>query len=221
MTRLTNGDKQEPKLGWTLCHYCLEPISPGQRWRVIRFPVNGTMLTHFAHPLCGPPSLAEDPVLAVTPGMAGAMQEAQATAVASLIPEIELVAETNAERWKRQLDQEAAHELLDPPDEAEPEPLERFSGDFVKMDGSHSEIYERPERANREGETQPLPVKNDSPLIHDLVAADLESRKQLGIRRYGAALQANNGRKPLQDAYEELLDLCCYMKQLLVEGEAS
>ena len=67
-----------------------------------------------------------------------------------------------------------------------------------------------PERAGREGDSQPLPTASDSPYIHDLVAAeiqglddpimlaiaaDLEARKTLGIKRYGQPLQAFNGRK--------------------------
>lgn len=71
-----------------------------------------------------------------------------------------------------------------------------------------------PTRLNREGDTQPMPVKSDQPIIHHLVQADLEARLQLGISRYGHGLQAFNGRKALQDAYEELLDLAVYLKQL-------
>lgn len=65
----------------------------------------------------------------------------------------------------------------------------------------------------RDPETdQALPIPNDNPSIHDMVAADLESRKQLGIRKYTQPLQAQNGRDNLQDAYDEALDLCVYLK---------
>jgi hypothetical protein len=57
--------------------------------------------------------------------------------------------------------------------------------------------------------------------IHDMVAADLAGRKAQGIRTYGGALQANNGRDALQDAYEEALDLACYLKQAMVERSQS
>jgi hypothetical protein len=77
----------------------------------------------------------------------------------------------------------------------------------------------QPERAGREGDSQPLPVINDSPFIHDLVKDDLEGRKQLGARRYGTPLQAHNGRSALRDAYEEALDLAVYLKQALVEED--
>lgn len=66
---------------------------------------------------------------------------------------------------------------------------------------------------------QPLPVGNDGPHIHDLVAADLAGRKQLGVQRYGQPLQPGNGRNALRDAYEEALDLSVYLKQAIVESE--
>jgi hypothetical protein len=67
---------------------------------------------------------------------------------------------------------------------------------------------------------QPLPTKNDNPYIHDLVSADIQKRKELGISRYGTALQANNGRDALWDAYEELLDAACYIRQRIEEERA-
>lgn len=76
------------------------------------------------------------------------------------------------------------------------------------------------ERAGRVGDTQAMPVLNDSRDIQSLVIADMERRRELGIQRYGIALQCFNGRDALLDLYEELLDACMYAKQLLVEGEA-
>ena len=67
---------------------------------------------------------------------------------------------------------------------------------------------------------QPLPVHNGNPEIHVLVAGDIMERQQLGISRYGTPLQAHNGRDALRDAYEEALDLACYLRQLIEEGEA-
>lgn len=75
-----------------------------------------------------------------------------------------------------------------------------------------------PERAGREGDSQAMPVPNDSVPIHDLVQADVEARKVLGTKRYGTPLQAHNGRNALLDAYEEALDLAIYLKQALVEA---
>jgi hypothetical protein len=70
----------------------------------------------------------------------------------------------------------------------------------------------------REGD-QPLPVPNDRPCVQDAVIADIEARKQLGIQRYGTVLQPGNGRDALLDAYQESLDLACYLKQALMERE--
>lgn len=70
----------------------------------------------------------------------------------------------------------------------------------------------------REGD-QPLPVKNDLPAVQDLVLADIEARKALGIQRYGTLLQPFNGRDGLRDLYEELLDAAIYARQLLYERD--
>lgn len=64
---------------------------------------------------------------------------------------------------------------------------------------------------------QPLPVPNVAPDIQSQVIADIERRRQVGIRRYGIALQPGNGRDALRDAYEEVLDLACYLRQEMVE----
>lgn len=65
--------------------------------------------------------------------------------------------------------------------------------------------------------SQPDPIPNNSLSIVHLVRADLLERMVHGIREYGVALQANNGRDALQDAYEEALDLCCYLRQAIEE----
>lgn len=67
--------------------------------------------------------------------------------------------------------------------------------------------------------SQPPPIPNNSPSIHDLVIADVLARKALGLQKYGTLLQAHNGRKVLQDWYEELLDALCYAKQALIEWD--
>lgn len=79
-------------------------------------------------------------------------------------------------------------------------------------------VSNHPSLRQREGD-QPLPVEGLSPPIHDLCAQDIQARKQLGIKRYGRALQAGNGRDGLRDAYEELLDACAYLRQLLWERD--
>ena len=70
----------------------------------------------------------------------------------------------------------------------------------------------------RDPETdQQLPIKNDSPAIQDLVISDIEERKQLGLKKYGTLLQANNGRDMLLDAYQEVLDLAIYLRGAIEE----
>lgn len=67
---------------------------------------------------------------------------------------------------------------------------------------------------------QAQPTKNDRPCIQDLVIADIEQRKAVGLQRYGTLLQPFNGRDSNRDAYEEALDLCQYLKQDRVERAA-
>lgn len=72
----------------------------------------------------------------------------------------------------------------------------------------------------RDPETdQQLPVSNDLPTIHEQVTEDLMGRQRFGVQKYGHPLQPFNGRDPLRDAYEEVLDASAYMKQAIVEAE--
>lgn len=70
----------------------------------------------------------------------------------------------------------------------------------------------------REGD-QPLPVVNDRQDIQSMVIEDIQARREVGISRYGTALQPFNGRDPLQDLYEELMDALMYTKQVMVERD--
>lgn len=81
---------------------------------------------------------------------------------------------------------------------------------------------------------EPAPIKNDGQSIHDLVIADiikqyptdlrpveghssiideLLDRKHFGLEKYGTILQAHNGRDPLRDALDEMVDLLVYLRQ--------
>lgn len=71
-------------------------------------------------------------------------------------------------------------------------------------------------RANY-SQPEPDPIPNDNVLIHDLVIQDIADRKLFGFNKYGTYLQAGNGRKGLKDAYEEILDLVCYIRQYIEE----
>lgn len=65
------------------------------------------------------------------------------------------------------------------------------------------------------------PVPNEEQHVANQVMHDLHKRKVFGIKKYGTPLQPNNGRDALQDAYEEALDLCCYLKQKLMESSST
>jgi len=65
---------------------------------------------------------------------------------------------------------------------------------------------------------KPIPGKQD---VTPLVIADLQKRSDVGLETYGTRLQTHNGRDALLDAYEEALDLCCYLKQAITEREES
>lgn len=90
---------------------------------------------------------------------------------------------------------------------------------FAPIPASPEHLVILPERAGREGDTQELPTPNYSRFIQEMVIDDIRERLQLGIRRYGTGLQANNGRDALQDAFEEALDLTMYLKQAIVERD--
>lgn len=85
---------------------------------------------------------------------------------------------------------------------------------------------------------QPAPIQNNAhPDVADMAIADariffanwevplalfvkdMEERKNLGISRYGVALKPFNGRDPIVDLYQELLDAIVYCKQTLYEIE--
>lgn len=52
-----------------------------------------------------------------------------------------------------------------------------------------------------------------------MVVEDMKARAELGKERYGSYLYPYNGRDALQDAYEEALDQCMYLKQAIVERD--
>ena len=65
---------------------------------------------------------------------------------------------------------------------------------------------------------QPKPrLTAKSKVIMPLVLKDLQDRYKVGIQRYGNPLMSFNGRDALWDAYEESLDLCLYLRQIIEE----
>jgi hypothetical protein len=67
-------------------------------------------------------------------------------------------------------------------------------------------------------DTQPMPtVRRGAGDIQSLVVEDIVARREVGVTRYGTALQANNGRDGLRDALDESYDLACYLRQVVEE----
>ena len=65
---------------------------------------------------------------------------------------------------------------------------------------------------------QPAPTGNGE-VVLVAVLGDLTARAEHGRKTYGTYLKTRNGRSALQDAYEEALDLCMYLKQRLMEED--
>lgn len=61
------------------------------------------------------------------------------------------------------------------------------------------------------------PPKKGGRAVTPEVIADLRKRSEMGKEKYGTVLETGNGRDALVDAYQEALDLCCYLKQKLME----
>ena len=53
--------------------------------------------------------------------------------------------------------------------------------------------------------------------IYPLLIQDINERVKFGQSKYGTPLQSNNGRDALVDAYQEAIDLCLYLRQLIEE----
>ena len=64
---------------------------------------------------------------------------------------------------------------------------------------------------------EPPPVPNAGRPVWELVIDDMRERDHAGRAKYGVPLQAHNGRDALIDAYQEALDLCVYLRQLIEE----
>lgn len=60
-------------------------------------------------------------------------------------------------------------------------------------------------------------VETPPPAITDLVIEDVKGRAVLGMKRYGKLLTAFSGKDGLQEAYEEALDLCVYLRMEIEE----
>lgn len=67
---------------------------------------------------------------------------------------------------------------------------------------------------------QPAPQPGKQ-IVGDAVLADFKQRMELGKQRYGTYLETHNGLDALQDAYEEAMGLCMYLKQAIMERDNS
>ena len=67
-----------------------------------------------------------------------------------------------------------------------------------------------------EHQEQPQPTGNGE-IVYLAVIEDMRKRAEIGKSRYGTYLRTHNGRNALRDAYEEAMDLCMYLKQLMLE----
>jgi len=65
---------------------------------------------------------------------------------------------------------------------------------------------------------QPMPKAGERPVLAH-VLEDMCMRGVEGVRKYGRPLETYNGRDALQDAYEEAMDLCMYLKQAILERD--
>lgn len=55
--------------------------------------------------------------------------------------------------------------------------------------------------------------------IYKAVMEDIAARAVVGREKYGGYLKAFNGRNALVDAYQESLDLACYLRQAIIERD--
>jgi len=53
--------------------------------------------------------------------------------------------------------------------------------------------------------------------IWNLVISDMKHRDEMGTAKYGKPLSLHDGRRTLQDAYEEALDMAVYLKKAILE----
>lgn len=66
---------------------------------------------------------------------------------------------------------------------------------------------------------QPPPQDSEHPAVWPQVIADMEERHRFGMAKYGKPLRPFDGRKPLSDAYEEVLDMAVYLRKRMAEDD--
>ena len=95
--------------------------------------------------------------------------------------------------------------------------------DYYKLHKEQTLLEKHAERAELAVPALDMNREQDDPKpglqsVTDMVISDLQARRIASIPKYGSELKTYNGRNPMLDAYQELLDLVLYMRQLLAEG---
>jgi hypothetical protein len=62
-------------------------------------------------------------------------------------------------------------------------------------------------------------ARAEIPPIWDLVIVDMRERDRIGAERYGDRLRVATAVDPLRYAYEEALDLACYLRKAIAERD--
>jgi len=79
---------------------------------------------------------------------------------------------------------------------------------------------EPPADTNPAATPQPVPQQTDRSVpVFDLVMADMQARKDMGLAKYGTLLTTHNGRDALLDLEQELLDAVMYLRQARYERD--
>ena len=60
---------------------------------------------------------------------------------------------------------------------------------------------------------QPDPIPNDRTPVWDALYARMRARDAFGVRKYGVRLRPFDGRRTLEDAIDEALDLAVYLEK--------
>jgi hypothetical protein len=97
--------------------------------------------------------------------------------------------------------------------------ISTFTGGWQTLEPCQAAIMTWAESTVASATPQPPPKRNGKPAVTDLVLADFQARDAFGTRKYGTRLQPHNGRDALIDLYQELLDACCYTRQLIFERD--
>ena len=70
---------------------------------------------------------------------------------------------------------------------------------------------------NSKAATPQPPPHSGKLTVIDYVLADMAERAAAGVIKHGMPLQTDNGRDALWDAYQEAMDLCMYLRQMILE----